>query len=244
MTNLDENIIVFSQPHGGLGDNLLYSTLPEKFAAIGKKFYVSSQNVVRNQSTFDLVWGRNPYVHGVIDAPVNAGDRSYAQYASSPKILNIISRIEAAHGFDPSGLVPKLYFQPKFIEELADKIIIDVNSTSIGFSNENISSYLFQMFEWYKLDREKSLQITLESGAYVKNIFRIDGIDPIQLSNLYHYCDVIYSCRAFVTVHSGAHCLAAALRHDPSRKIVTCLVSRDFYNARMAIFPGIEYFVV
>lgn len=38
MSLLESEAIIFSQPHGGLGDNLLYSTLPERFTALGKPF--------------------------------------------------------------------------------------------------------------------------------------------------------------------------------------------------------------
>lgn len=244
MSLLESEAIIFSQPHGGLGDNLLYSTLPERFAALGKPFYIARQNVVRSQNAFDLVWGLNPHVRGIADEAPNAGDSCYARYAGSPKIMNIISRIEAAHGIEPVNLAPKLYYTPKWIDELADKVIIDVNSTTVGFSPDSIRWYLTQIFEWYRYDKKKTIQIELESSAVVKNIVKVDGFQSITLRDIYHYCDIIHSCRAFVTVHSGAHCLAAALRQQHDDPQVMCMVSRDFYNARLAVFPKVEYFVV
>lgn len=239
----DQDDIILAQPHGGLGDNLLYSTLPERFAALGKRVYIARQNAARNPSTHDLVWGLNPHVSGILDEAPNAGDCRYAAYAGSPKIMNIISRIEAAHGLDPLGTVPKLYYTPNFIEELADKTIVDVNSTTVGFA-DSISWYLTQVFEWYRHDKGRTLQVELESGAFVKNVVRVNGFGSIALKDVYHYCDVLHSCRRFVTVHSGAHCLAAALRQDRDDPGIMCLVSRDFYNARLAVFPKVEYFVV
>ena len=39
--------IVISQPWGGLGENLMYSTLPERFAAVGIPSYISRKNALR-----------------------------------------------------------------------------------------------------------------------------------------------------------------------------------------------------
>lgn len=244
MSLLDQEKIILAQPHGGLGDNLLYSSLPERFAALGKPVYISTKNAMRSPNAFDLVWGRNPHVAGVIDEPPNAGDCRYAKYAGAPKILNIISRIEAAHDLPPQGLIPKLYYQPQTLAELADRVVIDITSITVGFTAEAISWYLTQMFDWYRLDKQKALQVKLESGAVTKNVAHVAGLDSIELQNIYHYCDVIHSCRYFVTVHSGAHCMAAALRGERDDPGVMCLASREFYNSRLAVFPRIEYFVV
>lgn len=244
MSLLDQEKIVLAQPHGGLGDNLLYSSLPERFAALGKEVYISSQNVMRSPNAYDLVWGRNPYVAGVIDAPPNAGDCCYARYNGSPKILNIISRIEAAHDLPPQGLIPKLYYQPNILPELADQVVIDITSVTVGFTGDNVSWYLTQMFQWYRLDRAKALQVKLEPGAVTRNVVHINEIGSIELRDIYHYCDIIASCRYFVTVHSGAHCMAAALRSQRDDPGIMCMASREFYNARLAVFPKVEYFVV
>jgi len=145
MSLLDCDRIVLAQPFGGLGDNLLYSTLPERFAALGKTVYIARKNVVRGQSAFDLVWGANPYVSGMIDEAPNAGDCCYSAYAThgeGPRVKNIISRIEAAHGLEPLHTIPKVYYQPTLIEDLRDKIIVDVTSNSIGFGGETVISYL------------------------------------------------------------------------------------------------------
>jgi len=56
--------IIISQPWGGLGDNLHYSTLPELFSNKGYDVYISNNNKVRNSEIFDLVWKMNPYIKG------------------------------------------------------------------------------------------------------------------------------------------------------------------------------------
>jgi len=54
--------IIISQPWGGLGDNLQYSTLPELFSKKGYDVYISNNNKVRNNEIFDLIWKMNPYI--------------------------------------------------------------------------------------------------------------------------------------------------------------------------------------
>ena len=64
---LNSKKIIISQPWGGLGDNLQFSTLPELYDKLGYEVYVSNNNKVRNKEIYDLVWGENPYIKGVID---------------------------------------------------------------------------------------------------------------------------------------------------------------------------------
>ena len=55
-------------PHaGGLGDSLLYSTLPEKWVReLGFEFYIVNPNW-RNPGVAPLVWESNPYVSGILE---------------------------------------------------------------------------------------------------------------------------------------------------------------------------------
>ena len=61
--------------HGGLGDALQFSTLPEEFQKQqGRKTYIVSDAPFRNQGIYDLVWDKNPYVLGKKLGEWNAGD--------------------------------------------------------------------------------------------------------------------------------------------------------------------------
>ena len=51
--------------HGGLGDCLQFSTLPEQFSKQqGRDTYVLDESHFRNKEIYDLVWGCNPYIKG------------------------------------------------------------------------------------------------------------------------------------------------------------------------------------
>ena len=54
--------VVFSQPWGGLGDNIQYSNLPRLYSSIGKDFYISRFNFVRSKELEELCWSSNEYV--------------------------------------------------------------------------------------------------------------------------------------------------------------------------------------
>ena len=61
--------------HGGLGDCLQFSTLPEQFSKQqGRNTYVLDESNFRNKEIYDLVWGCNPYIKGVKSGHWNAGD--------------------------------------------------------------------------------------------------------------------------------------------------------------------------
>ena len=48
--------VILAAFHGGLGDNLQFSTLPEEFyKQQGRDTYISSQASFRNQEIYDLV---------------------------------------------------------------------------------------------------------------------------------------------------------------------------------------------
>ena len=54
--------MIVSQPWGGLGDNLQFSTIPRLCYENGISFGLSLRNQHRNQEIHDLVWKPNPYV--------------------------------------------------------------------------------------------------------------------------------------------------------------------------------------
>lgn len=244
MSPLNHDRIIISQTLGpGLGDNLLCSTLPERFAALGKEVFISSKNPVHNQNIHDLVWGCNPYVKGVVDEEPNAG----LCFGWPENVLrrrdNYVYFIEAANDLEPINRVPKIYYKPNIIPELSDKIILDLNSRTIVDFQKDLPTFLSTLFPAYGYDFKSALQVGFEPTAKITNISKVSGVDTILLQGLYHYCDVLYSCRAFFTVLSGAHVLATAIRSDRPTPNINCLISKHDFNQRLITFPGVEYFV-
>jgi hypothetical protein len=232
--------IIISQPWGGLGDNLQFSTLPELFAAKGHKVFVSADNAFRNAEIADLVWSRNPFIKGYSDAPANAG--AVVSFDNIPKSLGYIERIEMAHGLEPRNRFPKIYYKPQIRPEFEGAIVIDINSITVGYGNDVLSRYVESVFCDYGYDRGKAIQIrfakSLACGFDPKNLQAFTGHT---VSSIYEYCDILGSCHAFVTTHSGAHALAVALRQFGRLPLVHCYCNNDQYNSRQFIFEGVHY---
>ena len=75
MGELAKDYVRIGAWHGGLGDSLQFSTLPEQFyKQQGRETFVADGCTFRNEEIYDLVWGCNPYVRGVQEGPRNAGD--------------------------------------------------------------------------------------------------------------------------------------------------------------------------
>ena len=104
--------VILSAYHGGLGDNLQFSTLPEEFhKQQGRDTYIWSQANFRNQEIYDLVWGCNPYIKGIKDGTWTAGDTP--EIGHKTLVSDCISNWEALHGLEPTNKYPKIYYEPE-----------------------------------------------------------------------------------------------------------------------------------
>lgn len=232
----------------GLGDNLLYSTLPELYAAQGVPVFLyagphEDPQMLRNQEILELVWERNPYVAGASSKPPNAGEVKLPErdwtVGSSP-----IGQIERAHGFPGTGLWPQIYYQPRPDPRAAGKVLIDISSSSLKFHEhvDTVTAYLNFVAHRMGYRPENCLAVTfakIVSGSCVK----FPTFEQLVVEDIYRYCDAIFSCRALVTVESGAQALASAIRRDrPTPRIVALFSVRGF-NERQFVLPNVEYYV-
>jgi hypothetical protein len=241
--DLDSKEAVIHQPWGGLGDNLSFSTLPEMFAARGVRTFVSTQNAIRNAEINKLVWGMNPFVDGVSDAEPNAGACRGPVIDGLPKSLNYIERIERAHGLEPANRLPKIYCKPNPRPELSNAVIVDVGSTSVAAPPATIADYLDYVFANYGYKADETFQVRFNGKVAACNAHRIGDFQPLTVGSIFEYCDVIASCRALVTVHSGAQTLAVALRRNQARPFINCFCTIQQFNSRTYIWDNVDYYV-
>jgi hypothetical protein len=242
LPDFDLNEAIIHQPWGGLGDNLSFSTLPEMFAAHGVRTFVSARNVVRNAEIDSLVWRLNPFIGGVSDAEPNAGACRGAILDGIPKSLSFIERIEAAHGLEPANRFPKIYYKPKPRPELSDAVIVDVGATAFTTPSALIADYLDFVVANYQYRRNDLLQVKF-TNKVSKNNHPVSNLASLKVINIFEYCDIIASCRAFVTVHSGAQTLAAAVRGQQARPLIHCFCTTTQFNSRTYLWDGVEYYV-
>lgn len=239
-----EDAVIY-QHHKGLGDNLLYSTLPELFARQGRRVYVSDMNQTRNPEIHDLVWGMNPYVSGVSQAPAKAGMAQLVdRFDPLSHILNWLTRVEVAHGFAPTNDLPKVYYRPKPHPALTGRVIIDVNSSTIRYPPEEIENYIRHTCARFHYRLSELTQLRFARADVSDSNGGMPGIPYHTISSIFELCDALASAKAFVTVHSGANTLAAALKGDAATPAIHCAVDAEHYNQKCYIWRNIDYMIV
>jgi hypothetical protein len=171
--------IIIEQPWGGLGDNLQFSTLPELGKKLGYDVYVSNKNVYRNNDIKKLVWDLNPYLCGFTDEGGNMPIEKLKL-----KNNNIISDIEEWAFGECFNTLPKIYYEPNEIQELSNLYIIDPNYVSRGIDFSNIIR---------KYDKKETLILNSRFEDYISIMSR----------DIFHWVDIITSCKRFICQFSG-----------------------------------------
>jgi len=224
---------ILSQPWGGLGDNLQFSTLPEMFSKLGYEVYISKNNTYRNYEIFELVWKLNPYVKGISSERHNIGD--ICSYARIYPQKSIIYNQEASHGIAPENEIPKIFYIPKIINEFQDKIFVDLSAkSSFPIKPKNIYSYL--------KDKHQNSQIVVPNFVnkidnHKETNFKYDNIIDVQ--SIFHFCDLIHSCKHFYCCFSGQSVLASALNKTETTVFIKPQWKDIDWN-----FPNLKYEVV
>jgi hypothetical protein len=217
---LDE--IVIYQPWGGLGDNMAHTTLPILCKELGIKCYISRQNAYRGSGIQEFVWDKNPYIAGYKDGT----DLTWSEnlYKVEEKGMNHIEAIQKYYNFPIKYHYPIVYYTPKKIKELENKTVIDLTAYSIG------KDYNPQILS----QKIKSLQPPSDTISIIhSNITygtRYDtNYQTYDVTNLEHYSDVFYSCKRFITLHSGQACLASTIKHQTGVDLEIFVLTIDRY---------------
>jgi hypothetical protein len=234
---------VISQPYGGLGDNLAYSTLPERLSEHGVECYISDKNTYRNNDIKELILS-NPYIKGISSKIANAGDiNGHIFDKLLPISIGFIERIEIAHGLEPKNHRPIIYYKPKHIASLSDKILIDIGSITADIPRDALIDYIKFIIQKYKYATTDLMQIVFPNPVATKNTFIINDLEKITVNNLFYYCDALNSAYAFITVNSGAQSLAVAIKNFDSNLLIHSYALPIHYNWRNYIYNDVEYYV-
>jgi hypothetical protein len=232
--------------HGGLGDSLQFSTLPEEFyKQQNRETYIWDKATFRNSEIFDLVWGCNPYIKGVKSGEWNAGDTPEIPYSNI--LGNAIMNWEKFHGLEPKNKYPKIYYQPEKHKDIGDIFLVDLTSISIDYDNQN----LFSSYEKIKKrfpDKKfvsVSFQKLITSGKLNTYDFNFDGY--IEVENIFRYCDLLTSVYGIVALSSGASHLSSALKQYHPDLHSICIMDQMWYNHHLDrglfLFDNIEYVI-
>jgi hypothetical protein len=197
--------MIIHQPWGGLGDNLLWSTLPEMCHLNGIECYISDRNCVRNQGIYDLVWGSNPYIKGPSIYQPNAGLSRWPDDAGTRFVTDsCIKKSEYFHGFEPINKYPKIYYQYKETPEVNGKTILDLSAHNNSYNTSNLWNFI-------KNNCVLNNLVQIKHKNNFNNNYLIKDIETIDMENIFYYCDIINSCKEFICLYSGSSVLASAI---------------------------------
>lgn len=241
----DEDDIVIYQHNPGLGDNLLYSTLPEMFAKRGKRVWISDQNRARNPEIHDLVWGHNPYISGVSSGPGKAGmAQMLGGFETHSHILNWLTRIEVLHGLPATHDLPRIYYRPTPHPILSGRVLVDLSSTTIRYPPDAMQWFLRFTCERFHYDWRQLVQLRFSAKNVSEDNAGLDDIPSHTIGSIYELCDALAGAQAFITVHSGANSLAAAIKGDNPTPAIHCAVDAAHYNQKCYIWRNVDYTIV
>ena len=237
--------------HGGLGDALQFSTLPEEFSKQqGRKTYILENAHFRNTGIYDLVWGKNPFVVGKKNGVWNAGDLPEIPYRKEGFLeVNgtgyMIPNWEKFNGLQPTNKYPKVYYEPEKDKGVKDLFIVDFTSTTVSDNKKDVIKCLEQIRNQYP-DR-KFVSVSFKDITPPKDLsddIKFDGY--IEVENIFRYCDLISSVYGYVSLHSGGTHLSSALKEYSPNLNSICILSKEWYNEHKVLdnhflFDNIKY---
>jgi len=245
--------VILAAYHGGLGDNLQFSTLPEEFhKQQGRDTYIWSQASFRNQEIYDLVWGHNPYVKGIKDGEWSAGDTPNRH---STILQNGIANWEVLHDLKPTNQYPKIYYKPEKIDDFDNVILVDLSSiswakrrTEAGISMVDEGKKILDAYESIKKKHEGKTFLGVE---FTQNVSGTPLIEPdvtgiVEIESIFSYVDLIYSSFGVISLHSGQSVLAASIKNDYNNDLeIYCIMDEDEYQDQkrraIYVFDNVTY---
>lgn len=127
--------IVVDLKFGGLGDCLVWSTLPRLLKeTYNVDFYLSEQslNIIRHKDIFKLCFEMNPYYKGTTDVgpyfsfDTFESEKSIYTFLTNKEGRSVIEILEKQFNLSGSGK-PELYYKPNVLDSYKTTVFIDKN---------------------------------------------------------------------------------------------------------------------
>jgi len=233
-------IYVIHQPWGGLGDNLQFSTLPEQLSSQGHTVYLHHQNAYRNEEIARISWSHNPFIKGIVGGHPNCGWIGYdpgcdkTNYPDCP--IYGINKWEMLFGAPLSDGIPKIYWTPTPQTGLENVVLVDLNYSSCTYLPDKVLPLVYREVaaRWPGADvRQVQFKKQVSTKEY-RSTF-----PPIEVTDIYHYCHLIVSCRAIVTLLTGSSPLASAVKGFNITPDILTIKKKDYKEGQ--IFPNAEF---
>ncbi len=196
------NNLVIQVRYGGLGDHLFYSHIPR----IAKEFggydgvYISERSDFRSAETRELVWSLNPYVDGFCPSQGVSADVEELKRGE-----NFLDAVMRWYGLDDGIRMhePEIYYKPKQIDRLVDRVLYDPNyiSNAGHLESEDIERFF------------KERKVNVDCQMAVRDISLPVPVfeEEIRAQNLMEFCDIISSVKKVYCLTTGTATLCSAL---------------------------------
>lgn len=243
-------VVITTGPLRGLGDHLIYSSLPERFAALGLDVYLDADIQVSNPEIFECVWKRNPFIKGFSDIKPNAGyTRQGLYYILANRISGYrsIEVMERAHALPPPyNMAPKIYYEPKpYPIDLSNTVLLDFSAVSSRILERGLNEAINTARGRY--GDSPFLQV-LHRKHIVLHVPPI-GAQSVQVDSIYEYLDMLHACKAWIGSEAGGQSLASAVRgerdayDETARPRVDCTIVPPTFNSRGYTYRNVNYYV-
>ena len=207
------NRVIFSQPWGGLGDNLSFSNLPRLYNEVGSRFHLSVINNCRSDAIEEICWDSNKFVKKSKKIVPNIGYKTMIEndFKLSNKKYNIIQNINTLHGFYAGSGYPEVNlknFQKLGIAKY--ELILDLNASSL-FSETKNSYNIESLTEVIGEFQSKDALDIIYPNIYSSKI-PISNNSNLEIQSLDHLIEILLLTNVFVCFNSGSHVLASAVK--------------------------------
>jgi hypothetical protein len=224
------DVAKISQPYGGLGDNLQFSTLPEMFARHGIETWISTQNICRNPQIYEMAWGMNPFVKGIKDEPPNVRVKD-VELSPNYGELNTVQRAEQLYFGKWEHRYPVIFYEPKLRPDFVGKAVLE-----FGYVTVNLTSVLPTIKEQLGFILEGQEAVLLRNP--VNSCLEVGKFPEYEVKNIWELADILHSCRLFAGIESGAAVLAATVKRDQPQDGIYVFCRSIHVKARAFVYPN------
>lgn len=236
----------------GLGDQGMFTTLPQRFSELGYNVYLDSDTDASNPEVLELLWEMNPYVKGLSDKKPNAGyGFSGIIQGKAYEIANTlgghrgIECVERANGLPPPySMAPRIYYKPKPPTiDVSNTVLVDYSAVSSKIARADLEEEMRMMSGRFR--NPKYLQLLSPSWVSINQEVIVPS--TYLCSSIFEKMDFLAACRAVVCSEAGTQMLAAAVRgehdvyDDDARPEIVCKITPRTHNSRMYCFRGVDY---
>ena len=188
--------------YGGLGDQLIWSSIPKLvYKKYGVKMGISQFSNFRNRGIYDFVWKNNPYAYpsdekGKVYGSVNYGAETYNEIQQ--KLFGVKGEL-----FD-------LYYVPKERPDVKNKIVCDLTFVSAGAQGYTDREFCEALVDYLKRQEGLLILICRKENELISFIKEKLGLAMIHYQSIEELADLLYSAEKRILLGSGARSLGAA----------------------------------